>query len=540
MESIFSTITFVTKKKTECSSCNDLTARLDRLEKRLEIQEDSTRRWKRRFLSISRDLEKANGRISLLEAENKELKVVIQRKDAQIAGLQKKLFGRSTETTQREEPAVDSWEAEVPKKPRGKQRGAQGCGRKIRSKLPAEEVTHDVPDSQKNCSSCGFAREAIPFHETSEEIDISYKIVRVRHKRLKHKKTCKCKNVPAIVTAPSPPKLIPKGLFSTGFWTHVLIEKFLLQRPIARICMSLELDGLTVSEGTIASGLKRITKLFAPLYNAIRAESRQATHWQMDETHWRIFTDVMGKSNHKWWMWVAETANTSVFILDPTRSSDVPKRHLTGIEIGVLTCDRYSAYQPLVEQGIALSFCWAHVRRDFLKLRDGYPALQKFSSKWLKDIDSLFHYNKRRSSSTVAEMEVVGLCERMEREAKRHLKRKELHPEARSVLVSLLKHWRGLTLFLEHPALPLDNNASERALRNLVVGRKNYYGNRSIWGGCLASMLFSIFGTIAKNKADPKAFLRKYLDACAANNGCAPDDIDQYLPWKAKEIIAQA
>jgi transposase len=102
----------------------------------------------------------------------------------------------------------------------------------------------------------------------------------------------------------------------------------------------------------------------------------------------------------------------------------------------------------------------------------------------------LFHHNKQRSSSVIAENEVHNICQLMEREAKRLLKRKDLHDEARGVLVSLQKHWHGLTLFLEHPSLPLDNNASERALRNPVVGRKNYYGSRSIWSGCLSSMLF--------------------------------------------------
>ena len=120
----------------------------------------------------------------------------------------------------------------------------------------------------------------------------------------------------------------------------------------------------------------------------------------------------------------------------------------------------------------------------------------------------------------------------MERDATRLLKRKDLHQEARSTLVSLLNHWSGLTLFLKFPAVPMDNNASERALRNPVVGRKNYYGSRSIWSGSLAAMLFSIFATVKKNKGDPHQFLNGYLKACAENKGKPPKDLSPFLPWK--------
>jgi transposase len=521
----------VDKKKTNCESCNDLTARLDQLEKRLEIQEDATAHWRKRWGRTDDELRKANGRISILESDNKQLKKVIEKRDAQIGSLQKTLFAASTEVSVQSESLEDSWEAAPPKRPRGKQPGTRGFGRKIRSNLPVEEVVHDILSTERHCGTCGREREQLPFTENSEEIHYSYKLVRIQHKRRKYKKTCSCKSGSSIVTAAAPDKLIPKGMFTTEFWTHVLLEKFWLQRPLSRIALSLGLQGLKLPNSTLPSGLKHLTKLFAPLYNAIRSHSRTATHWQMDETHWQVFTDVMGKTNHKWWLWVVETADTTVFTLDPSRSSKVPLRHLSGIENGVVTCDRYSAYLPLQEQGILLSYCWAHVRRDFIKLKDGYPSLRKFATTWLERIDLLFHHNKQRVTSVIADREVNNLCWLMEKETKRLLKRKDLHDEARAVLVSLQKHWHGLTLFQNHQSLPLDNNASERALRNPVVGRKNYYGSRSIWSGCLSAMLFSIFSTLAKNKADPYQFLLAYLKACAKNKGRPPKDLTPFLPW---------
>lgn len=509
---------------------------MDRLEKRLQGQEDISAHWHKRWGIVSDELKVANGKISKLEAENADLKETVVKKDARITNLEKMLFSPKTEVSEPAAEPAEIWEAAPPKKPRGKQPGSQGHGRKIRSNLPVEEQAHDILQSEKRCQSCGCSRERLPFTEDSEEIHYSYKLVRIKHKRFKYRKTCKCKNEPAIITAPTPDKLIPKGLFSTEFWAHVLLEKFLLQRPISRICLSLELNGLSVSDGTICSGLKQITKLFAPLYNAIRARTKAAKHWQMDETHWQVFTDLMGKDNHKWWLWVTETADTSLFVLDPSRSSSVPLRLLSDAKAGILTCDRYSAYKPVVEQGVLLSYCWAHVRRDFINLGDGYPRQKRFAAGWVKDIDRLFFLNKQRQPDSLAELDIRGLCERMERNAKRILKKNSTADESRAVLTSLMKHWAGLTLFLEHPSIPLDNNASERALRNPVVGRKNYYGSRAIWSGWLSSMLFSIFATIQKNNQDPQQYLLRYLKACANNKGRPPTDISQFLPWSDQEI----
>lgn len=508
---------------------------MDRLEKRLERQEDAATHWHKRWSNVSDDLKDANGKISKLEAENADLKKTVSKKDARISNLEKMLFSPRTEVSEPTVEPEEVWEAAPPKKSRGKQPGSQGYGRKIRSNLPVEEQAHDVQQSEKHCQTCGCSRELLPFTEDSEEIHYSYKLVRIKHKRFKYRKICKCKNEPSIITAPTPDKLIPKGLFSTEFWAHVLLEKFLLQRPISRICLSLELNGLSVSDGTICSGLKQLTKLFAPLYNAIRARTKTAKHWQMDETHWQVFTDLMGKDNHKWWLWVTETTDTSLFVLDPSRSSSVPLRLLSNVKAGILTCDRYSAYKPVVEQGVLLSYCWAHVRRDFINLGDGYPRQKRFAAGWIKDIDRLFFLNKQRQPDSLAELDIRGLCERMERNAKRILKKTSTADESRAVLTSLMKHWAGLTLFLEHPSIPLDNNASERALRNPVVGRKNYYGSRAIWSGCLSSMLFSIFATIRKNNQDPQQYLLRYLKACAKNKGRPPTNISQFLPWSDQE-----
>jgi hypothetical protein len=99
------------------------------------------------------------------------------------------------------------------------------------------------------------------------------------------------------------------------------------------------------------------------------------------------------------------------------------------------------------------------------------------------------------------------------------------------VLESLGDHWTGLTVFVEHPEVPMDNNTAERSERGPVVGRKNDYGSGSVWSGQLAAMLFSLFQTLCLSGLNPRLWLTAYLSACAEAGGRAPANVDRFLPW---------
>ena len=109
-------------------------------------------------------------------------------------------------------------------------------------------------------------------------------------------------------------------------------------------------------------------------------------------------------------------------------------------------------------------------------------------------------------------------------------------PLAKSkVLHSLQTHWAGLTVFVDHPEVPLDNNTAERAQRGPVVGRKNYYGSGAEWSGRLAALLFSLFQTLFLANLNPRRWLTAYLNACAQAGGHAPADAEKYLPWNLSD-----
>ena len=107
----------------------------------------------------------------------------------------------------------------------------------------------------------------------------------------------------------------------------------------------------------------------------------------------------------------------------------------------------------------------------------------------------------------------------------------QVHPARRRVLESLGDHWTGLTVFVEHPEVPMDNNKAERVQRGPVVGRKNYYGSGAVWAGRLAAMMFSLFQTLTLWNINPRLWLTAYLEACARAGGQAPPDLDSFLPW---------
>ena len=112
----------------------------------------------------------------------------------------------------------------------------------------------------------------------------------------------------------------------------------------------------------------------------------------------------------------------------------------------------------------------------------------------------------------------------------------DLHPARQKVRESLGNHWTGLTVFVEHPEVPMDNNTAERSERGPVVGRKNYYGSGSVWSGRLAAMMFSLSQTLCLWGLNPRLWLTAYLEACAQAGGRAIEDVDRFLASHRKQF----
>jgi len=431
--------------------------------------------WKEKVAALE-------GVIKAQKAELAERTEEIETLKARVAWLERQVFGAKGE--QSKDSGAPSSEAGQPGgassdagahgagRKRGQQPGRSSAGRQCHPELPTEEVVHDLGELERCCPKCGLPFDAFPGTEDSEQIHWEVRVVRRVHKRKRYRPTCKCPGVPGIVTAPVPPKLIPKGKFSTEFWVRILEQKYRFQIPLHRTLKMLEGEGVRLAQGTITGGLQRIAQLIQPLYARILEHSRRAGHWHMDETRWMVFEEVPGKKGHRWWLWIVVTRDTCVYLLDPTRSGDVPRNFLGEGPQGVISADRYSAYKPLLSTLLLIAYCWVHVRRDFLRIRDGYPKLHAWARAWVERIDALFHCNATRIDAR-ADAAAFGehdqaLREKMDVLAQlrdKQLADETLQPAARKALVSMSNHWEGLSIFVDNPDIPMDNNRPQELLR---------------------------------------------------------------------------
>ena len=463
---------------------------------------------------------------------------------AEIRQLKAERFGKQSEkqsSTDRSNDLDDPQEQPAAKKKRGQQPGRPAPKRRDYSHLPPREEQIDVSQDDKVCACCGKLLTDLGHSDEGEQIEIEITLYRRVIRRKRYRRTCDCPDPPRTATAPLPPKLLPRSIYGTSLWIHLLLEKFHLQRPMHRTLEQLRLLEADLAAGTIADGLQRIEPLLAPIYDAIRARHVESAYFHADETRWKVFVEKAGKTGHLWWLWLFAGEDSVVYVLDPTRSHDVPESHFSDDLQGVLMVDRYSAYKAMrqVKEGtLLLAFCWAHVRRDFVRVGKGYPELTAWALTWLRQIRELYRLNRERlpHASGTGEFAAAGAMLRqhvavMAAQRDTELADDKLREPCRKVLVSLNAHWSGLTLFVDDPRIPMDNNYGERLIRNPALGRKNYYGSGAEWSGRLAVMMFSIFATLALWKINPRTWLNWYFEACAESGGRAPDNPDGFLPW---------
>jgi transposase len=435
---------------------------------------------------------------------------------------------------------------------RGQQSGSKGHGRRDYSGVETIEVFHDVPEDQRVCPECGTAYVAFG-EESCEQIDWEVRIVRVVHRRPTYRRGCACP-VRGVLVAPVPPKAIPKGRFSTQFLARLVVEKYVLGRPLERVVAALAADGLEVPKGTLVGALKALFDLFAPLDAAIRARNATGGHLHVDETSWRVFEEVAGKENNRWWLWTFVGPDTVVFLIDPTRSTKVVADHL-GVDVNagsleagrtlLISSDFYSVYQSLASvEGVEPLWCWAHIRRYFIRAADACKDLKLWADEWLERIRVLYVAHRALGSTEAgsagharAQADLSGALHAIDVARKAQGADETLHRRAAKVLQTLDHEREGLARHESFSELPLDNNAAERALRRPVVVRKNCYGSGSKWAADLAASTWTLTATAALAGCNPLAYLRSYLDACAKAGGKAPsgESLEAFFPWSASE-----
>jgi transposase len=524
-------IALVTALRQEFAELRATNQRLER--ENLEFRQQAGY-WKSRHHDAVLRITELERKVEQLEGEKRQLKA--------------DLFGKSTETTTRsdrsnhlDDPQDESQE---PRRKRGQQPENPGPKRRDYSHLPVRTKTLDLPAEQCICPSCGQPFLPHGYIEDSEEIEIEVGAYRRVIRRRRYRRTCVCDG-PTTITAAPAPKLIPKGRYGVSVWVEVLLDKYFGYRPTERLLGSWRLLDLDLAPGTVTDGLQRLEALLRPIYEALQERNRQGNLHQADETRWPVFVILEGKQGYGWWLWVFLGSDTVVFLLNVSRGHEVPENQYRAESRGVLVVDRYSAYKAMrwVKEGfVVLAFCWAHVRRDFIRVGKGWPQLKPWALEWLRRIHVLYRLNKRRLEA-VKDSEAFQAADACLREAvaaiktqiEAELARTNLATPCRKALKSLREHWEGLTRFVDDPRIPMDNNASERRGRGPAVARKNFYGSGSQWSGQLAAASFSIFATLSMWKLNPRKWLTWYFEECAAAGGKVPADIQAFLPWTLSE-----
>ena len=504
--------------------------------------------------------ERAEALVAELRAENAGLTARVAELAGQVDRLQESvttlsglLFGSSSEKGG--SPARGNGRADGDRPggagKRGQRPGRPGHGRRDHSHLETEERVIDVEAGQRCCAECGTPFEFLGT-EDSEQVDWQVKITRIVWRRRRYRRRCSHPG-PRTICAPPAPRPVPKGLFTAGFLARLAYEKHVLGRPVHRIVQALAADGFDVAPGTLCGALKQVAPLIAPWAEAIAAHGRTAGHVHADETSWQVFEDIEDKDGHRWWLWVFVTSETTVFVMDPSRSADVAAgqlgidREQAALEAGrrlVISADFYKAYQSLARiDGVDPLWCWSHMRRYFLRARAAHPeALGDWADAWTERIAVLYrahHALAATAPGTEAHEDAAGRWQRAftDIDAHRMLQASDaakglLHPAAAKVIATLTSEWDGLARHQDLPQLPLDNNTAERALRTPVIGRKNFYGSGAQWAAHLAADVWTITATAAQHGIEPLGLLTGYLQACARNGGAAPAgaSLDPFLP----------
>ena len=478
-------------------------------------------------------------RLAKTRAERDELQAKLTALTVTVKELQKELFGHKSEratgvdeeTSSTVSPTaayrVASPEQAPGERKRGQQRGAAGHGRRLHPDLPTEVLEGEILEGERCCPACGLPYEDMGSAEEAEEIDWQVRLVRRMHQRHRYARTCQCAGVPAIITAPPPARVIPKGMFSVGFIALLLVEKFILGRPLQRIVLLLGMGGLKVSPGTLVGVLGRVLLLLRPLYGEIAAYNRREPYLHAEETGWPVFDE----SGQRWWLWTFVGQATVVFMIKPTRSGDVVAEHLAPVgganegEGRTLISDFYAAYNRMRKAGFTLAGCWVHARRPILRVAQALPAAAEWGEAWQQRIATLYRLHRAwllekmgTQAYEAARVQVIAHVEGIRQTLLAELPDPELQPRARKALSLMAKSWPKLTRFLEDPNVPLDNNAAERCLRTPVVGRKNYYGSGATWSAELAAVIWTIAETAKQNG------IASWRSTCrpAPNRGATP------------------
>lgn len=482
--------------------------------------------------SLTNDLQALKALVSAQQAEIERLKMM-------IAKLRRAQFGRSSEQLEAmidqlqlslEELEVSQTELTPPtvSPPRTASRR-----KPLPEHLPREIYVHQ-PESQ--CSGCGGQ-----LRQLGEDVSEVLEYVPARFKVIRHvrpKWVCRCCEHIAQVPAPSRP--IARGLAGPGLLAHVLVSKFVDHLPLYRQSEIYAREGVNLERSTLADWVGQSSQLLRPLINALERHVMNGHKVHADDTPIGVLAPGTGKTKTaRLWAYVRDdrpagdsTPPAVWFAYSPDPKGLHPRAHLKDFS-GVLQADGYAGFAQLYDSGpIQEAAYWAHARPKFYDVYKDQAsplaalALQRIAV--LYAIESEIRGQPPNQRKAVRQSRASPLLEQLHAWLNQTLAQVSKKSTLGGAILYALNRWQALARYCDDGRIEIDNNAAERALRAVALGRKNYLFAGSNTGGERAAAIYSLVGSAKLNGLNPQSYLTYVLERIAEH---PINRVDELLPW---------
>jgi len=405
--------------------------------------------------------------------------------------------------------------------------------------LPREVIEIEPPDEEKTCPACHKEKERIGSEET-EKLEYVPASLYVK-KYVRYKYACKeCESHISIGSLP--PMAIDKGIPGEGLLAHIITSKYCDHNPLNRLEGILKRHGVDINVSTMCDWVGKSADLLAPLVKRMHEKILQSPKINTDDTPIPVKSKKRRGSTYKGYLWVyVDDKHNVVFDFTPTRSREGPLKFLGIAYSGYVQADAYSGYDEFFRRSDATEVgCNSHARRKFDYSLDTDPVR---AARMLVLWGRLYDIERKAKNENYSSAQ---LLETRQKEAKPILAEIKTaleeykdqvlpkSPIGKAITYSL-NQWEALNRYVDDQMLEIDNNLSERILRMVVIGRKNYMFVGSEAGAWRAAIIYSLVASCKLNEIDPFRYFRDVLTRVSTHPA---DKIDELLPSEWKKLNA--
>jgi transposase len=411
--------------------------------------------------------------------------------------------------------------------------------------LPRHRIVHPGPEACSCCGSAALRKMGEDITETLERIPASWRVIQHVRERFS------CRACETIAEAPAPFHPISRGRAGPELLAEVMFGKFGLHLPLHRQSERFAREGVPIEVSTLAGWVGAVTTALTPLVTLIEAHVRRGARLHLDDTPVPVLAPGRTRTGRLWTVvrddrpFAGPDPPAAAYFYSPDRSGTHAETWLADYA-GIIQADAFSGFGRLYKPGrkpgaLAEAACWSHARRKFFELADLQKAPMAVEA--VARIDALFAVEREINGRAPHErLAVRQNCSRpliAALETWLRANRTKLSAKAKTAAAIdyLLKRWPAFTRFLDDGCICLSNNAAERAIRCIAVGRRNWTFAGSDAGGRRAAAMYTLIETAKLNGIDPRAYL---ADVLARLPGYPAKHIADLLPWSWRGEIKAA